>query len=165
MDSVDLAQHPLWNTNTKKFFFDLENHPNMTFASIPCTPPPWGALTAYDMVSGEIVWQIPFGRMSFGPMRTPGAWGAPNMGGPIITAGGLIFIGASLDSRIRAFSLATGEQVWEADLPAPGIATPMTFTSGAPPRQFVVIAAGGHARLDPKLADALVAFALPPKTP
>lgn len=126
----------------------------------PCNPPPWGALTAIDMNSGAIVWQRPFGKVEFAKgVKSPERWGAPNQGGPIITAGGLIFIGASLDSRLRAFDLATGEEVWSASTPAPATATPMTYMAGG--RQFVVVAAGGHGAFGTRLSDAIVAFALP----
>jgi quinoprotein glucose dehydrogenase len=128
---------------------------------IPCTPPPWGTLTAIDLRAGAILWQIPFGRMPLGPFHTPRAWGAPNVGGPILTAGGLVFIGASFDRRLRAYDAATGAELWSAKLPAAGIATPMTYEAGDPPRQYVVIAAGGHPLFDPRISDALVAFALP----
>ncbi len=125
----------------------------------PCNPPPWGALTAIDMNSGAIVWQRPFGKVEFAKgVKSPESWGAPNQGGPIITAGGLIFIGASLDSRLRAFDLATGEEVWSAPTPAPATATPMTYMAGG--RQFVVVAAGGHGAFGTRLSDAIVAFAL-----
>jgi len=135
--------------------------PIMSPLGIPCTPPPWGTLSAIDLVKGAITWQVPFGRMPLGPFRTPRAWGAPNMGGPLATAGGLIFIGATLDARMHAFSMESGDEIWSAELPAPGIATPMTFVAGQPPRQYVVIAAGGHAALSGDLGDTLVAFALP----
>lgn len=127
----------------------------------PCNPPPWGRLTAIDMKTGKTRWEVPFGRlrMSSG-IVTPAAWGAPNQGGPIVTRGGLVFIGASLDSRVRAYDIQTGRQVWSARVPAPATATPMTFrhTDG---RQYVVISAGGHGGFGTNLSDALVAFALP----
>ncbi len=134
----------------------------MLFSSFgaPCNPPPWGALTAIDMNRGEIVWRRPFGRMKLAPFVTsPAAWGAPNQGGPIITAGGLIFIGASLDSRFRAFDLETGKELWSAPTPAPAVATPMSYESGG--RQYVLIAAGGHGGFGTPYADAIIAYALP----
>lgn len=129
----------------------------------PCNPPPWGNLTAIDTTSGEIRWQIPFGSkpFGFGLFHSPQKWGAPNQGGPIITKGGLIFIGASLDSRFRAFDLGSGEELWNAELPAPGTATPMTYLHGENNKQFIVIAAGGYPTFDAKLSDAIVAFTLP----
>ena len=129
----------------------------------PCNPPPWGQLTAIDMKTGQTRWQIPFGRIRFSSgLSSPASWGAPNQGGPIVTRGGLIFIGASLDSRFRAYDIQTGREVWSARVPAPATATPMTFrhTDG---RQYVVVAAGGHGGFGTPLGDALIAYALPRK--
>ena len=130
---------------------------------IPCNPPPWGNLTAIDTSTGKIHWQIPFGRkpFGFGLFRSPQKWGSPNQGGPIITKGGLIFIGASLDNRIRAYDLYSGEELWSAELPAPGNATPMTYLDSESNRQYIVIAAGGYPTFGTELSDAIVAFTLP----
>jgi quinoprotein glucose dehydrogenase len=127
----------------------------------PCNPPPWGQLTAIDMKTGQTRWQVPFGRIKLSSgLRTPASWGAPNQGGPIVTRGGLIFIGASLDSMLRAYDIQTGREVWQAAVPAPATATPMTFrhTDG---RQYVVVNAGGHGGFGTALSDSLVAFTLP----
>ena len=127
----------------------------------PCNPPPWGQLTAIDLNTGETRWQIPFGKINvLGPIKSLEHWGSPNLGGPIITRGGLVFIGASPDNLLRAFDLYTGEQVWAGDLPAPAIATPMTYTHGADDRQFVVVAAGGRQEFGTEISDSIVAFAL-----
>ena len=120
----------------------------------PCNPPPWGTLAAVDLDAGKIRWEVPLGRLLFGLIA-----GLPNQGGPIVTAGGLVFIAAAMDDFIRAFDVDTGAELWKAALPAGGQATPMTYVAGG--RQFVVIAAGGHARMGTRLGDALVAFALP----
>lgn len=122
---------------------------------LPCNPPPWGVLTAVDLDAGTIRWQVPLGSRAFGLVR-----GLPNLGGPIVTAGGLVFIAAAMDDRLRAFDVETGRELWRADLPAGGQATPMTYVVGG--RQYVVIAAGGHARLGTRLGDAVLAYALPP---
>ena len=127
----------------------------------PCNPPPWGQLTAIDMKTGQTRWQVPFGRLKLSSgFPTPTSWGAPNQGGPIVTRGGLVFIGASLDSVFRAYDIQTGREVWQAAVPAPATATPMTFrhTDG---RQYVVVNAGGHGGFGTHLSDALVAFSLP----
>ena len=112
------------------------------------------------MNAGKILWRIPFGRMPIGPFKTPTAWGGPSMGGPMITRGGLVFIGASMDGDFRAYDLATGALVWKRRLPAPAIATPMSYQYGADNRQYVVIAAGGHGEFKTRLSDSLVAYTL-----
>jgi quinoprotein glucose dehydrogenase len=126
---------------------------------VPCVPPPWGELTALDLVSGKTLWRIPLGHVIRGAIKSPDAWGSPGYGGPLVTAGGVIFIGATFDSRFRAFNIDNGRLLWEAGLPAPAIAVPMTYEVAG--RQYIVIAAGGTAYGDDKLADALVAYALP----
>jgi quinoprotein glucose dehydrogenase len=83
------------------------------------------------------------------------------MGGPIATAGGLVFIGATMDDYLRAFDLETGEELWKGRLPAGGQATPMTYRVRQDGRQYVVIAAGGHSMLRTRPGDSLIAFALP----
>ena len=85
------------------------------------------------------------------------------MGGPIVTGGGLIFIGAAADDYLRAFDIETGDELWKGRLPAGGQATPMTYRLGDGGRQFVVIAAGGHPGLDTTTGDSIIAFALPAK--
>lgn len=131
----------------------------MSSVGAPCNPPPWGSLTAIDLNNGETLWSVPFGRVDFGgPFDSLPAWGAPNQGGPIVTAGGLIFIGASLDSRFRAYDITSGEELWSTDVPAPATATPMTYVFKG--TQYVVVAAGGHGGFQTKLSDAIVAFAL-----
>ncbi|NKB35770.1 MAG: PQQ-binding-like beta-propeller repeat protein [Gammaproteobacteria bacterium] len=129
---------------------------------IPCNPPPWGNLTAINTVTGKIEWQIPFGRkpIAFGLLHTPKGWGSPNQGGPMITKGGLVFIGASIDKKIRAYDLHTGEQVWSEKLPAPGTATPMTYLHEKNNKQYIIIAAGGYPTFGTDLSDAIVAFTL-----
>jgi quinoprotein glucose dehydrogenase len=119
-------------------------------AGVPCTPPPFGALLAVNLGTGAIQWNVPLG--TFG-----GVPGSPNLGGPIVTAGGLVFIGATLDHSFRAFDVETGRELWSAALPAGARATPMTYEAGR--RQFVVIAAGGSDVWG--TGDAIVAFALP----
>lgn len=121
---------------------------------IPCVKPPWGTLTAVDMAHGTIKWQVPLGDTPFIHVNV----GMPGVGGPIATAGGLVFIAASLDDRFRAFDTQTGKRLWEVKLPAGGQATPMTYSIGG--RQYIVIAAGGY-KGDSTRGDYVVAYALP----
>jgi quinoprotein glucose dehydrogenase len=125
---------------------------------LPCTPPPWGALVAVSLRTGARLWEVPLGSMPnpSGEPPAPPEWGSPNLGGPIATAGGLVFIGATLDRNFRAFDIETGQVLWSTNLPAGGKATPMTYAIRG--RQFVVIAAGGGDRFG--VGDHVIAFAL-----
>jgi len=128
---------------------------------LPCAPPPWGTLTAVDMVQGTIRWQVPLGSLAPNNAAIPA--GAPSLGGPIATAGGLVFIaGTVIDTAIRAFDVETGKLLWEAQLPTAGGATPMTYQVHPGGKQFLVIAAGGHPKITAeKQTDEVVAFTLP----
>ncbi|HSC18207.1 MAG TPA: pyrroloquinoline quinone-dependent dehydrogenase [Rhizomicrobium sp.] len=129
---------------------------------LPCNPPPWGLLYAIDMHSGHVKWRVPLGTtedMASFSEYLLGKTGTPNLGGPIVTAGGLVFIGAAMDNYLRAFDARSGAELWRGRLPAGGQATPMTYMWKG--RQYVVIAAGGHSKLDTKRGDQIVAFALP----
>lgn len=126
----------------------------------PCVPPPWGTLAAVNLLTGKIVWQVPIGsKKLFGPLHTPQKWGSPTIGGPIVTRTGIIFIASTLDNKLHAFDEKSGRLMWEGTLPAPGMATPITYQYKG--KQYVVIAAGGHGLLKTKLSDAVIAFALP----
>ena len=129
---------------------------------LPCNPPPWGQLHAIDMRSGRILWEIPLGTtedLAPGSQFLLHGVGVPNFGGPIATASGLVFIGATLDNYLRAFDGATGRELWRGRLPAGGQATPMTYVWQG--RQYVLIAAGGHAKTDTRRGDQIIAYALP----
>jgi quinoprotein glucose dehydrogenase len=130
---------------------------------VPCIAPPWGTLSAVDMESGRINWQIPLGTIQdVAPAIVPNfEFGVPGLGGPIITASGLIFIAAAIDNYLRAFDIDSGEELWEGRLPASGQATPMTYFLEKTGKQYVVIAAGGHGRIGSATGDYLVAYALP----
>jgi quinoprotein glucose dehydrogenase len=133
-------------------FWDRNNY--------PCQQPPWGTLTAIDMNRGEFRWQVRLGEFDELKSRGIPKTGTPNLGGSIVTAGGLVFIAATNDSKFRAFDKDTGEELWVTRLPASGHATPMTY-QGRSGRQFVVIAAGGGNKYNTKFDAKLVAFALP----
>jgi quinoprotein glucose dehydrogenase len=139
--------------------YTMTRAPLLSPTGLPCNKPPWGTLVAVNLVSGEIEWEIPFGGIP-DLVEVPGSenWGSPSFGGPMITAGGLIFIAAAMDDFIRAFDIETGEEVWKASLPAGGQATPMTYEVAG--KQYIVIAAGGHGNLGTTLGDYVVAFAL-----
>lgn len=126
----------------------------MSSLGIPCVKPPWGTLTAVDMVHGTIKWQVPLGDAPLVHLNL----GMPNLGGPVITASGLVFIASSLDDRMRAFDINTGKVLWRTKLPAGGQATPMTYSVGG--RQYVVIAAGGYKNASTR-GDYVIAYALP----
>jgi quinoprotein glucose dehydrogenase len=129
---------------------------------LPCSPPPWGALTAIDTKTGEHLWEVPLGTTrDLAPLGLAFRTGVPGQGGPIVTASGLVFIGATMDDYLRAFDVRTGEELWAGRLPAGGQATPLTYRVGREGRQMVAIAAGGHAMMETTLGDSVVAFALP----
>ena len=126
----------------------------------PCSPPPWGGLTAIDLGDASVKWDVTLGSIEkLLPIPIPFKLGTPNLGGPMITAGGLIFIAATMDDRMRAFDIDTGKELWDTVLPAGGHATPMTYVAGD--RQYVVIAAGGHPPLNTTRGDYVIAFTLP----
>jgi quinoprotein glucose dehydrogenase len=140
--------------------FSMSRRALLSPLGLPCTPPPWGVLAGVDLSSGQIVWRRALGTTEdLAPGRLALPLGVPGFGGPIVTAGGLIFIGAAMDDYLRAFDVETGAELWKGRLPAGGQATPMTYAWDG--RQYVVIAAGGHARADTRLGDSVVAFALP----
>lgn len=119
-----------------------------------CNAPPWGTVAAVDLFTGKKAWDVPLGTFVPG-MNT----GTITLGGPITTAGGLVFSAATMDTNIRAFDADSGKELWKFDLPASAQATPMTYSVGG--KQYVVIAAGGHGKLNTRQGDYVVAFTLP----
>jgi quinoprotein glucose dehydrogenase len=148
--------------------YAMRRAPLLSPSGVPCSPPPWGTLAAVDVFSGEKVWDTPLGAAVPGAFRRFLLWlfrpallrsGSPNFGGPIVTAGGLVFTAAAMDERLRAFDSETGKELWSVALPAGGQATPMTYRVGGV--QYLVIAAGGHGKLGTTLGDYVLAFTLP----
>lgn len=119
----------------------------------PCNAPPWGALVAFDLTTGQLRWEAALGVMGEG-------WpvGSISLGGPMATAGGLVFTASTLDPHLRAFDLDTGKELWTVELPASAQSTPMTYEFNG--RQYIVICAGGHGKMKSKMGDSVVAFAL-----
>jgi quinoprotein glucose dehydrogenase len=120
----------------------------------PCNRPPWGTTEAVDLFTGKVVWDVPLGTMVPGQKT-----GSINLGGPIVTAGGLVFTSATIDPHLHAFDSQTGKELWSYDLPAAANATPMTYSWNG--KQYVVICAGGHGKLGSRQGDYVIAFSLP----
>ena len=128
---------------------------------IPCQAPPWGYVTGVDLRTGDIAYKRRNGTVyDMTPLPLPFELGVPGIGGPMITRGGVAFLGAAVDNYLRAYDVTTGRQLWEARLPAGGQATPMTYAS-ADGKQYVVIVAGGHGSIGTKPGDYIIAYSLP----
>jgi quinoprotein glucose dehydrogenase len=128
----------------------------------PCSKPPFAALTAVDLTHRKILWEVPLGSIA-GMLGLPVSWnfgqiGTPGAGAPLVTAGGLVFIGYSLDNRFRAFDLQTGEVLWQTKLPAAGTAVPVSYEVDG--QQYVVMPAGGHTMYMSKMGDSVMAYRL-----
>jgi quinoprotein glucose dehydrogenase len=136
--------------------------------NVPCLAPPWGYIAAANVDTGELVWAQPLGTgFDTGPLGIPTrlkiVMGTPNLGGPLVTAGGLTFIAAAQDNFLRAFETASGRLIWQARLPAGGQAGAMTYEHRG--KQYIAITATGHARFETKLGDYLKVFAINPTRP
>jgi quinoprotein glucose dehydrogenase len=128
---------------------------------IPCQAPPWGYVSGADLRTGDIAYRHKNGTVyDMTPLPLPFKLGVPGIGGPIITKGGVAFLGAAVDNYFRAYDLTTGRQLWEARLPAGGQSTPMTYL-GSDGKQYVVIVAGGHGSVGTKAGDYVLAYTLP----
>ncbi len=148
-EEMVLADIPYTTTGYNRYF-DADGY--------PAIKPPWGTLNAIDLNTGEYLWRRPLGELPELTAAGIAPTGTENYGGPLVTAGDVIFIAASKDEKFRAFDRKTGDLLWETSLPAGGYATPATYAVNG--RQFVVIAAGGG-KMGTKSGDAYVAFALP----
>lgn len=133
-------------------FWDEDRH--------PCQQPPWGHLTAINLNTGEFRWRSVLGVYDDLLAKGIPPTGSSNLGGSLVTAGGLLFIGATNDSRFRAFDKDTGKQVWETRLPASAHANPMTYVGKKTKKQFVVIASGGGNKYNESFSDTLIAFSV-----
>ncbi|MCF6370680.1 pyrroloquinoline quinone-dependent dehydrogenase [Rhizobium halophilum] len=126
---------------------------------MPCWKPPFGTFSAIDLRTGERLYETPFGLAQLSGFYGFESWGSPTLGGPVVTAGGVVFIGASMDSRVRALNAATGEELWSDLVEAPAVSIPAVFThEGA---DYVVFAVGGNSILKPEVSDQVVAYRLP----
>nr|WP_297459005.1 pyrroloquinoline quinone-dependent dehydrogenase [uncultured Halomonas sp.] len=137
--------------------FHLETFLN--WAGMPCWKPPYGTIAAYDLTTGERLWKNPFGQVQKYGFYMPKSWGSVTIGGPVITKSGLIFIGASMDSRVRALDLETGEVLWRSLVEAPAVSIPATYMYEG--KQYVTFIVGGNSILLPKVSDQVVSYALP----
>ena len=127
----------------------------------PCTAPPWGYVAGADLASGKIVWKHRNGTVrDLAPVPLPFRMGVPNLGGPVMTAGGVAFLSGTLDYYVRAYDVSDGREIWRSRLPAGGQATPMSYL-GADGRQYVLVVAGGHGSTKTKSGDSVIAYALP----
>ncbi len=126
---------------------------------MPCWNGPYGTLSSYDMNTGKLLWREPFGQVQKWGFYMPESWGSVTIGAPVITKTGVIFIGASMDSRVRAIDLKTGKVLWTSLVDAPAVSEPAIYTYKG--KQYVLFTAGGNSILEPKVGDQLIAFALP----
>ncbi|KQT51919.1 glucose dehydrogenase [Devosia sp. Leaf420] len=134
--------------------------PFLSPLGVPCQAPGWGFVAGADLRTGEIAYKHRNGTVrDMTPLPLPFKVGVPGIGGPIITKGGVAFLGAAVDDFFRAYDLTTGQQLWEARLPAGGQSTPMTYTVDG--KQYVVIVAGGHGSIGTKAGDYVLAYTLP----
>ena len=141
--------------------FAVELRPFTSPLGLPCQAPPWGLVAGADLATGRIAWQHPNGTVrDLSPLPLPFRMGVPNLGGPIVTAGGVAFLSGTLDYFVRAYDLTSGAQLWQARLPAGGQATPMTYL-GADGRQYLLVVAGGHGSTQTRAGDSILAYALP----
>lgn len=161
-DKIELGGPMLFPAKGSPYAYEVQ--PLLSPAGAPCSAPPWAALTAVDLAKKKIVWEVPLGSIeNMMPIKPPASLfdanlGTPGAGGPLVTAGGLVFIGYTLDNALRAFDLNSGKELWKTALPAAGTAVPVTYEVGG--KQYVVIAAGGHTMYGSTTGDSVVAYRL-----
>jgi quinoprotein glucose dehydrogenase len=142
--------------------YGVEINPFLSPLGLPCKKPAWGYVAAVDMKTHQVVWRKRIGTIRDslkGIQLPPLKIGVPMLGGPISTAGNLMFIAGTQDDYLRAYNVSNGDLLWQARLPAGGQATPMTYESNR--KQYVVIMAGGHGSFGTKMSDSLIAYSLP----
>jgi quinoprotein glucose dehydrogenase len=152
--TVEYAMHGAFGEDHSpqwKAPYSLFRHPLLDPHGLPCAPAPWGTVSALNLQTGKMAWERPHGTQVAGEET-----GSPSLGGLIVTAGGLVFSAGTREPVLRAYDSATGEVLWQGELPVPAIATPMTYEVGG--RQLVVIAAGGSGLWGTKTGDAVIAF-------
>lgn len=141
--------------------FAIKLNPFTSVLGLPCQAPPWGHVAGADLRTGKVVWMHKNGTVrDSSPLPLPFAMGVPNLGGPVMTAGGVAFLSGTLDQYVRGYDVGNGKELWRSRLPAGGQATPMTYR-GSDGRQFVLVAAGGHGSLGTRTGDHVIAYALP----
>jgi quinoprotein glucose dehydrogenase len=139
--------------------YGIEIAPFLNYLGMPCWKPPYGTISSYDLNTGKLLWREPFGEVQKYGFYLPYSWGSVTIGAPVITESGVIFIGGSMDARVRALDLKTGKVLWMAQVEAPAVAMPAVYSYKG--REYVVFAVGGNSILTPRVGDQLVAFALP----
>lgn len=151
---------------TSEMIFPVEGSPYvpkvqglLSILGAPCAKPPWAALTAVNLATKKIEWEVALGSVK-SPLPMPWDLGMPGAGGPLVTAGGLVFIGYSLDDTLKAFDLKDGKLIWEAELPAAGTSVPVSYEVDG--EQYVVIPAGGHSMYQSTMGDSVMAYKLGP---
>ncbi|MBU1358017.1 MAG: glucose/quinate/shikimate family membrane-bound PQQ-dependent dehydrogenase [Gammaproteobacteria bacterium] len=145
--------------------FAVKLGPFVSPLGLPCQQPPWGYVAGVDLRTGQTAWKHRNGTVrDLAPVPLPFKMGVPNIGGPVMTAGGVAFLSGTLDDYVRGYDVTSGREIWRSRLPAGGQATPMTYT-GADNRQYVLVVAGGHGSTGTKPGDSVLAYALPAAPP